>query len=462
MDINDMLREEGGDAVRRVHNTAERYQRGPKERGMDSEPARPADEPRYVDNARAARARDDATREPRVIIPTTFVWRDPKTVPPRAFIMGRHYIRRYAAATIATGGRGKSALVTVDALALATGKRLIGIAPRRPMVVWYIGEDDREELERRFLAAMRFYGLKAEDVGGRLLMDSFRDIEITVAHLVAGAPVMNIADVEAIIAACRVCDVDVLMVDPLVKTHRVPENDNPAMNLVYTAWVNVAERARCAVELVVHSRKGNAGQAGSIEDIRGASSQTDALRDARLIVRMTEDEATALGIEPKDARHYIRIGDTKANMTPPSSEATEWFRLESVCLDNGISDDAADEAADNVTADSVQVVTRFSPPALFDDVPWGNIDAVMRALKATPRRENAQAADWAGHLVGELLDIDTGETKGKARVKAMLTAWRTSGALKVVRMPDSHGDERPFLTLGKWDFRTPHATSEAA
>ena len=91
-----------------------------------------ADLDRYVDNGRDAARLAAEQQPPRVIAPRGFAWRDPKTIPPRAFIMGPHFIRRYVSATIAPGGLGKSALLTAEALALVTGRALLGVAPRLP------------------------------------------------------------------------------------------------------------------------------------------------------------------------------------------------------------------------------------------------------------------------------------------------------------------------------------------
>ena len=36
------------------------------------------------------------------LVATPYVWRDPETIPPRAWLYGRHYIRKFVSAT-ATG-----------------------------------------------------------------------------------------------------------------------------------------------------------------------------------------------------------------------------------------------------------------------------------------------------------------------------------------------------------------------
>jgi hypothetical protein len=402
---------------------------------------------RYVDNGRDAAQLAAEQRPPRIIRPRGFVYRDPKLIPPRSFIMGTHYIRKYVSATIAPGGLGKSALVTTEAISLATGRLLIGHAPRLPKKVWYIGEDDQEELDRRFLAVMKYYGIKPADCGDRLFVESFRDTKLIIAEQRSGGVQVNIPDIDALIAALRLAGIDVLIIDPLVKTHRVSENDNGAMEATYTAWVDIAEKANCAVELVVHSRKGVAGQAKTIEDARGASSQIGAVRDARLVIRMTEEEATVMGIEPEQAFRHIRIGDTKSNMTP-HPEAIRWLKLVSVSLENAT--ELAE--ADNQNADSVQVVTEFRTPTLFEDVPWEAIDSAMRSLARRPFRLSPQANDWAGHIIGISLDIDTKEKSGKARVMKMIDAWVKSGALVIEQHKDEKRNLRDCIVLGNWEF----------
>lgn len=411
----------------------------------------------YVDNGRDAAQLASQQREPRIILPRGFVYRDPKTIPPRAFIMGSHFIRRYVGATIAPGGLGKSALLTTEVLALVTGRMLLDAAPRKPRRVWYLGEDDQEELDRRFLAAMKFYAIKPDDLGGRLFVQSFRDTRLIITEQQSGGVQVNIADVEALIAALKASRIDVLIIDPMVKTHRVPENDNGAMEATLTTWVEIAEGGNCAVELVVHSRKSVAGQMKSIEDWRGASSQLGAVRDARLVVRMTEEEAVTMGIEPEQTFRHIRIGDTKSNMTP-HPESIRWLRLESVSLENATD---ADEA-DNHNSDSVQVVTEFKTPTLFEGVPWEDIDAAMTALGSRPYRLSPQASDWAGHIVGANLGIDTAEKGGKARVMKMINAWLKSGALIVEQHLDERRKPRDCVALGSWSFSNRQRAEDVA
>ena len=84
-----------------------------------------------------------------------YVFRPAAEIPPREWLYGRHYIRHFVSTTIAPGGVGKSALAITEALAMATGRPLLGVQPlKRLRVAYWNGEDPLEETERRVVAAI--------------------------------------------------------------------------------------------------------------------------------------------------------------------------------------------------------------------------------------------------------------------------------------------------------------------
>ena len=105
---------------------------------------------------------------------TPFKWRK---LPPREWLFGQHYIRKFVTATISPGGIGKSSNAIIEALAMATGRqamplRVVSLGKRTKLKVWYVcGEDPRDEIERRFQAAMIHFGIEPEDVEGYLFID---------------------------------------------------------------------------------------------------------------------------------------------------------------------------------------------------------------------------------------------------------------------------------------------------
>src|SRR5690606_20168468 len=111
-----------------------------------------------------------------LIRPTQFHWRSPSEIEPREWLYGHHLIRKYVSATIAPGGVGKSTLTITDAVAIASGKALLGIKPHAAMTVWLLNlEDPRDEMERRVVAACLHHGIEPAEIAGRLFLDSGRD-----------------------------------------------------------------------------------------------------------------------------------------------------------------------------------------------------------------------------------------------------------------------------------------------
>lgn len=93
-----------------------------------------------------------------IITATSFVWIDPAKIPRRRWLYGRHYIRNFLSATVAPGAFGKTSRIIVEALALTTGRPLLGVTPDEQVNVWYwTGEDPADELQRRVAAACLHY-----------------------------------------------------------------------------------------------------------------------------------------------------------------------------------------------------------------------------------------------------------------------------------------------------------------
>src|SRR3954471_19131190 len=96
-------------------------------------------------------------------------------IPRREWLYGKEFIRRYVTTTVAPGGVGKSSHAIVEALAMASGRNLIGDEPVGKLRVWiWNGEDPEDELQRRIVAAMLHYGITPGDIEGRLFVDSGR------------------------------------------------------------------------------------------------------------------------------------------------------------------------------------------------------------------------------------------------------------------------------------------------
>lgn len=367
-----------------------------------------------------------------------FVWRDPATMPRRQWLYGRHLIRKFVSVTFAPGGVGKSALVLAEAMAMASGKPLLGTRPQnRLRVAYWNGEDPFDETERRALAACVLHDLGPDDLEGWLHLGSGREDELIIAEQTAAGAFILSPNVEAVLDTIRALRLDVVMIDPFVSSHRVTENDNNAIDLVAKRWGKIADLTNTAIELVHHTRKTN-GAETTVEDGRGAVALLNAARSARVLNPMSKDERERAGVDANEA--YFRVESGKANLAPPAQGA-EWFQVASVDLGNG----DEEEPGDNVGA-----VRSWQWPDPFDGVSASDLLAVQNAIATGGWRESAQAREWAGKAVAESLGINLDDKAGKQRVKGLLATWLKTGALMRVMAPDKTRQNRPMIVVGKW------------
>ena len=378
---------------------------------------------------------------------------DPGAIPPREWLYGSRLIRRFVSVLAAPGGVGKSALALAQAVALASGRPILGERVHHSVPAWVFNlEDPLDEMHRRLAALMRLHGIAEAELRGRLFLNSGRLRRLVMAEL-GGEGGIALPDREPMIAAARAAGVGLIVVDPFVKSHRLDENSNVQMDAAATAWAEVAERAGCAVLLVHHVRK---GVAEGVDATRGAKALTDAARSASLLSAMIAEEATALGVPERERWRYVRLDDAKANLAPRSDSA-RWYRLESVALGNA--------NALYPLGDTVAAITAWTPPSPFHDLSPVDCNRALDAIAAGQdghaftRHRTGRAtagptgARWAGTVLERLFDFSPDEA---ARVLAI---WLKSGLL--IEGEYRHPEQRKArMGLKVVDARRPTMTNQ--
>jgi hypothetical protein len=300
----------------------------------------------------------------------TFAAFNVATLPPRAWLYGKHYQRRVVSATIAPGGTGKTRLSMVESVVMATLRNLLGEQPLERCRVWYHnGEENRTELDRRFAAICQHYKIDMTELEGWLFYTTGNDLPLRVAN---GYAEFKIDDhlVTAMRNTVVAKKLDIIILDPLVTLHGVNENDNTRMNAVVRLFSSIADTCDCSVDLSHHMRKLSAGAADySSEDMRGASAIKDAVRASRLLSLISQKEAEQAGIESFERPRYFRVDRGKGNHSAPAKAAV-WRKFESVLLPN---------------TDDVGVVTQWTYP--------GQDGAPSEERTAEDRREEAVFLD---------------------------------------------------------------------
>ena len=370
---------------------------------------------------------------PRFTFGAAYVPRDPASIPPREWLYGGHYIRQFITATVAPGGVGKSSLALVEALDMATGRGLLTGKPtgQRHRVIYWNGEDPLIETERRVAAACLHFGITADELGDRLVICSGRDLPIRIAEDTRDGFAIARPLVEEITADLIRSGADALILDPFVKSHGVSENDNNKIDAVASQWAAIADRANMSIELIHHLRKASGtGQDRGAEDARGGVALIAAARSVRVLNRMQDQEAVALGIPDETRRRLFRVDDGKANLQAPrgTGEQAIWRYLASVPLGNGQA---------GLAEDHVGVVAAWVKPAAEDvATPERVAEIVARLHAGEPSRADAQSPMWAGHWIAGVLGMPCGDAGERRRVSAVLAGLVSRGVLKRDMAPD--------------------------
>ena len=337
---------------------------------------------------------------------------------------------------VAPGGVGKSSLALVEAVAMASGRNLLGIEPLKPLKVWYVNlEDPREEIERRVAAICLHFCIGQKEIDGRLFFDG-RETEIILASQTKSGAIVAMPAAEALTAALG--GFDVLILDPFVSAHRVAENDNMAIDAVAKTLGRIAGGAGISIQLLHHVRKSNGAEI-TAEDGRGASALIAAARSVRVLNPMSKEEAETAGVG-ENGRFFFRAGIGKANLTPPPTKAT-WFKLENVALGNGSGGPIDDQ-------DYIGVTTSWQLPDAFAGVTVSDLARVQAHVAEGRWRANSQATDWVGYSVAETLGLDASNKAHRAKIKAMLKQWIANGALFVADGEDAKRNKRSFVEVG--------------
>ena len=353
---------------------------------------------------------------------------DDYIIPPRGWLLGTIFCRRFLSSLVADGGVGKTALRVAQLMSLATGRSLTGehVFLRCKVLIVSL-EDDENELRRRVYAVLRHYGLTPVDIKGYLFLAAPKGLRL--AEMIRGTPAAGALKM-LIEQAIEQHAIDVVSLDPFIKSHGFDENSNNAIDFVCTMAAKMAIDHNCAIDLPHHTNKQVSRGPGDADRGRGASSMKDAARLVYTLNPMTTQEAEQFNLSEADRRSLIRMDSGKVNIAPSSHEAT-WFRLIGVPLDNG---QGIYQAGDNV-----QTVERWHPPKTWDGLDSALLNRILDDIEAgcpdgTSRYSTAtNAKDRAAWRVVVIHAPD----KNEKQAREVINAWVKSGTLFLKEYTDT-------------------------
>ena len=336
-------------------------------------------------------------------------------IPPRGWLLGNLLCRQFLASLQGDGAVGKTALRIACALSLATGRNLIGEHVfARCRVLYLCFEDGETELKRRIFAAMKHYGIADDDIEGRLFVRAISNSEWKLATSSDfGTPEVGplLAMLDGAIVRRKI---GAVFLDPFIKTHSLPENDNNALDFVATMLANLAVERDVSIDTPLHTRKG-AADPGNADAGRGASSYKDAGRLVYTLCVMSKDEAKLFGIPEGERRRLIRMDSGKVNIAPPSGEA-KWLKLVGVPIGN---------CSERYPAgDEIQVVESWTPPDTWAGVPNDVANDILTDIDAgLPDGQRYSSANAAKSRAAWGVVAEHCPIKSEAMCRKIISTW---------------------------------------
>jgi AAA domain-containing protein len=222
-------------------------------------------------------------------------------------------------------------------------------------------------------------------------------------------------------------EIDIVSLDPLVKTHSVDENANNAVDFVVSILARIAVRYNCAVDVPHHVSKGPSA-AGNADRARGGSAVVDGGRLVYTLWPMSEKEAESFGIDERLRSVLVRMDRGKVNLAPPGT-GTCWFKLVGVPIGN--------PSPLYPNGDDVQTVEPWTPPATWGGASYAQLNEILsnidRGLPNGSRFSNLpKVGDRAAHLIVQ--KHLPGKTEGQAR--EIIKTWIKNHVLNYVDYED--------------------------
>ena len=265
---------------------------------------------------------------------------DAKKIPQRRWLLGRR--RSVGEVTVDAGppGVNKSSLLLIDAVAIATGRKLLADEVHESGgVLLLAGEDARRDVESRLAGILEYYKIKPQQLRNRLhivYLDELEDASsYSLARMREDMAALNTHMLEWLREFPKVI---AIMVDPLAAWHQLIENSNDVLQVLWSALRSVAVRSHRHVGVDHHVTKAAMldpeAHIGNLAALRGGSVLGAGVRWAFTMARLRADTAERHGIKDEERRHYRRLDTLKASYGA-DDDCERLLRVESVPIANG-------------------------------------------------------------------------------------------------------------------------------
>jgi hypothetical protein len=381
-------------------------------------------EPRIIPERNNGASDDDGLEDEETILTPLGEWDaglDNELIPPRGWLLGNSFCRQNVSSLLGDGAIGKSTLRYTQLISLAANRSLTGeYVFQRCRVLIVSMEDGTDELRRRIKASRLHHGVELSEVKGYLFLSAPGIKAGKLMGIDSRGRIAHGSLAEKLSETIIRRQIDIISLDPFIKTHGVGENDNTAIDKVVQVLTDLAIKHDIAVDVPHHMSKGTSDP-GNAKRGRGASAAKDAFRLVYTLTAMEPEEAKGYGVSEAERRRLVRMDSGKVNIAPPSDDAS-WFKLVGVRIGN-----PTDRYPNG---DEVQAIEPWLPPEAFADISVVQVNQILNDIDAglpdgnryTDAPNATERAAWR-----VIVKIIPKKPEGVAR--KIIRMWRASGLL---------------------------------
>ena len=390
-----------------------------------------SDEPAAAPSAANSLGKDVAPAQPEGWTPPKFATYgasfDPAKIPLRRWLLGNR--RSVGEVTVDAGppGVNKSTLMLTDAVAITTGRKILNDEVHETgSVLFLAGEDARRDVEARVAGILKYYEIPPAELGDRLHIVYLGEIDFTTYSLARMADDVGMLN-SSMVGWLRDSPGTVaVFVDPLMAWHRLMENSNDALQLLFSSMRAIAVQGNRHVGIDHHVTKitmtDPEGHVGNLAALRGAGVIGADIRWAFTIARLNAMTASAHGIPDDQRPRYRRLDSLKTSYSSDDDEM-RLLRVESVTIGNGESVPVLAEQ----DLQMVQAEAKERKTAIAERGKRRLGEALTRMLaEGAPRSANA-AALWLLTHAPELVTGKRGEPLSEFTVRRKLPTMIGTG-----------------------------------
>ncbi len=345
---------------------------------------------------------------------------DPAQIPLRRWLLGNR--RSVGEVTVDAGppGTNKSTLMLTDAVAIATGRKILNDeVHERGAVLFLAGEDARRDVEARIAGILEFYDIAPAELGDRLHVLYLAEVDAisyTLANMAADMAMLN---TQMATWLREFPDILAVFVDPLMAWHRLVENSNEALQLLFSSLRAVAVQGKRHVGIDHHVTKitmaDPEGHVNNLAALRGAGVIGADIRWAFTMAKLNATTAATYGIPEDGRRRYRRLDQLKQSYAPDDDEM-RLLRVESVTIANGESVGVlVEQAMDLVRAEGEE------RKAAIEQANKDRLAAALAKMLSEERPRSARAAAlWLVTHAPDLVEGKKGTTLSDFTVRSRL------------------------------------------